>query len=76
MTNAEKAARLEKGIAEVRAKLNNRRAELREKELERRKKEFDRMPIELRKAWETVGWSPYQAGQMIRRECGRIEVKK
>lgn len=76
MTNEEKLARLEKGIAEVRTKLNKRRAELREKDLEHRKKKFDRMPMELRKAFESVGWSPYQNGKMIRRECGRIEVKK
>lgn len=76
MTNTEKVARLEKGISEVRAKLNKRRTELREKDLEHRKKEFDRMPIELRKAFESVGWSPYQDGQKIRRECGRMEVKK
>ena len=76
MTDSEKLAKLEKEIARAKEKLNKRRAELREKDLERRKKEFDRMPIELRKAFETVGWSPYQSGQVVRRECGDLSVKK
>lgn len=76
MTDAEKLARLDKGIAEVREKLNKRRAELRAKDLERRKKEFNKMPLELRKAFEAVGWSPYQDGEVIRRTCGALEVKR
>lgn len=75
MTNAAKLARLEKGIAEAKEKLNKRRAELRTKDLERRKKEFNKMPLEMRKAFEAVGWSPYQDGEVIRRTCGKLEVK-
>ena len=62
--------------AEIKRKINKRRAELRAKELERRKKEFNKMPLELRKAFEAVGWSPYQDGEVIRRTCGALEVKR
>ena len=70
-----KAAKLERELARIRIKLNKRRAELRAKELERRKKEFDRMPEELRTAFESVGWSPYQDGATIRRTCGKITTQ-
>lgn len=75
MTDAAKLARLEKGIAEAKTKLNKRRAELRAKDLERRKREFNKLPLEQRKAFEAVGWSPYQDGAVIRRECGAFTAK-
>ena len=75
MTDAEKLTRLGKDIAELREKMNKRRAELRAKYLERRKKEFNKKPLELRKAFESVGWSPYQDGEVIRRTCGEILPK-
>jgi hypothetical protein len=63
-------------LAEAKEKLNKRRAELREEDLERRKREFDMLPVEQRKAREAIGWSPYQDGEMIRRECGSMRAKK
>lgn len=78
MTIEEKKARLinlEKGIAEAKTKLNKRRAELRAEDLERRKKEFDKLPLTERRIREALGWSPYQAGDIIRRECGAFAAK-
>ena len=68
--------RFDRELVEVRAKLNMRRAELREQELERRKREFDRMPLELRKAYESVGWSPYQDGAIVYRLAGTVSAAK
>ena len=70
-----KARRLEVGIAEARKKLNKRRAELRKEKIESRKKEFDKLPLKERRIHEALGWSPYQADKIVRRECGTIKVK-
>lgn len=53
--------------AEVRLKIKERREELRAAELERRKKEFDRLPEKQRRAYEAIGWSPYQIGKVTTR---------
>lgn len=76
MTDEAKLTKLEKDLAKAREKLNKRRAELREEDLERRKKEFDKLPLHERRIREALGWSPYQYGQIIRRECGSITVKE
>lgn len=78
MTIEEKKARLinlEKEITEARKQLNKRRAALREEKIERRKKEFDKLPLKERQIREMLGWSPYQAGDIIRRECGAFAAK-
>ena len=67
MIDEARLAKLEKGIEELRKKLEARRAEL-------RKREFDKLPAETRKAFETVGWSPYQEGQVVYRECGSFRA--
>lgn len=71
-----KLRRLQLELDDLKEKLNKRRAELRAEDLERRKREFDMLPIEQRKAREAIGWSPYQDGEMIRRECGALSVRK
>lgn len=79
MTYTEELAKLdtlEKDVDSLKEKINKRRAELRAKDLERRKREFDRMPLKKRKAFEAVGWSPYQAGEVVRRTCGTISIVK
>ena len=53
--------------ADVRALINKRREELRAIEIERRKKEFDRLPEKQRRAYEAIGWSPYQIGKVTTR---------
>ena len=74
MTNEAKRARLDRELARAKSKVNKRRAELREKALERRKKEFDKLPQKQREIREAIGWSPYQDGKVIRRECGAIKA--
>ena len=71
-----KLRKLRLELDELWEKLDKRRAELRAKDLERRKREFDMLPVEQRKAREAIGWSPYQDGEMIRRECGSMRAKK
>ena len=74
MTNEEKWARFDKELARTKSKVNKRRAELRAEDLERRKKEFDKLPKKQREIREAIGWSPYQDGKVIRRECGAIKA--
>ena len=71
-----KLRKLRLELDELWEKLDKRRAELRAKDLERRKREFDMLPVEQRKAREAIGWSPYQDGEIIRRECGSMRAKK
>lgn len=78
MTIEEESARLnklEKSIANARKQLNKKRAALRSAEIERRKREFDKLPLKERRIREALGWSPYQAGDIIRRECGAFAAK-
>lgn len=74
-TEKVKLARLEKKITEARKQLNKKRAALREEKIERRKKEFDKLPLKERQIREMLGWSPYQADDIVRRTCGAIEVR-
>lgn len=74
MTNEERMAKFERELARTKAKVNKRRADLKAKELERRKKEFDKLPQKQREIREAIGWSPYQDGKVIRRECGAIKA--
>lgn len=62
-------------VEEAREHLNKKHAALRQRELEHRKKEFDKLPLKERQIREMLGWSPYQAGDIIRRECGAFAAK-
>lgn len=57
-------------IKDARQKITKRRERI--KELEKRKKAFDSMPIKRRKVFESVGCSPYQDGEPIRRTNGKF----
>lgn len=70
-----KMAKLERNIARAKEQVNKRRKALRAEALENRKREFNKLSPRERRIHEALGWSPYQADQIVRRESGSFSTK-